>query len=700
GDYFGASVAISGDYAIAGAYADNDSGSNSGSAYIFKREGSTWIQQIKLTAGDGAAYDYFGRSVSISGDYAIVGTNGDDDTGLESGSAYIFKRNESNWIQQDKLTAGDGAAIDYFGNSVFISGDYAIVGAYGDDNNRGSTYIYKRDGSSWTQQIKLTASDRGLGDLFGFSVSISGNYAIVGAYGDDDAGGSASGSVYTFKRNGNSWIQQDNLLAGDGAKGDYFGYSVSISNDDAIVGAYGDDDNGVNSGSAYIYDDLFFVQPESIYLEISTADAYPGDTVQVSLNVQFPLNTTFSSAEINIGGYLGSLDFVDVVTDSSLTGDASWTYQTNETDSLNIVWFAGSGNISGEGTLFSLKFFVPDTASGFIPITLESAVFNTGENPVELISGGVNVNDLISNYGDVDLNGDIQAFDASLILKYLVNSIELNTQQLLNANVSLDTTVSALDATLILQYGVGIIDSLPYDTSLGLLFASGNIEMENQQIQVGQTIDIPLTLSNGDNILSFEGKIVFNLEHLTYTGIVWSESVEGFMIETNIEDGEVKFAAAGTLPDGEKGIIAILQFTVNEDFVEDETTVALQRLRWNEEAIMEEVATATLFTITGIDENLSETPSDYALNQNYPNPFNPTTTIRYEIPHSVHVKLTIYDTNGRNVATLVDRRQNAGWYNIQWNGVNSKGRSVSSGVYLMRLEAGDFVDAKKILMMK
>jgi hypothetical protein len=251
-DNFGCSVSISSDYAVVGAVNDDDKGIDSGSAYIFKRNGTSWSQQQKLTASDGAANDIFGVSVSISGDYAIVGAAGDDDKGTNSGSAYIFLRSGTSWSQQAKLTALDGAASDYFGVSVSISGDYAIVGAAGDDGYKGSAYIFKRDGTSWSQQAKLTASDGAAYDVFGYSVSISGDYAIVGAYNDD-----SKGSAYIFKRNGTSWVQQQKLLASDGAAGDYFGYSVSISGDYAIVGAYQDDDKGTDSGSAYIYTDYY-----------------------------------------------------------------------------------------------------------------------------------------------------------------------------------------------------------------------------------------------------------------------------------------------------------------------------------------------------------------------------------------------------------------------------------------------------------
>ena len=258
-DRFGYSVSISGDgnTVIVGAQYDDDKGINSGSAYIYTRSSGTWSQQAKLLASDGSTSDYFGVSVSMSsdGNTAIVGAHGDDSA---RGSAYIYTRSGSTWTYQTKLTASDGATNDYFGRSVSLSsdGNTAIVGAYYDDSGRGSAYIYTRSGSTWTDQTKLTASDGATSDYFGCSVSISsdGNTAIVGAYSDDDKG-TDGGSAYIYTRSGSTWSQQAKLLASDGAASDYFGYSVSISSDGntAIVGAYGDDDKGTDSGSAYIF---------------------------------------------------------------------------------------------------------------------------------------------------------------------------------------------------------------------------------------------------------------------------------------------------------------------------------------------------------------------------------------------------------------------------------------------------------------
>jgi len=269
GDWFGFSVSISGDYAVVGAFFNDDNGSNSGSAYVFRRFGTLWIQETKLLPSDGAASDWFGWSVSISGDYAVVGALGDDVNGSNSGSAYLFKRTGTSWVQEAKLLPPDGAADDFFGLSVSISGDYAVVGAwYDDDNgsNSGSAYVFRRLGTLWFQETKLLPSDGAAGDWFGNSISISGDYAVVGAFYDDDNGTDA-GSAYLFKRTGTSWAQEAKLLPSDGAADDWFGLSVSISGDYAVVGAIFDDDNGENSGSVYEYNG--FTSPVGVENEVA-----------------------------------------------------------------------------------------------------------------------------------------------------------------------------------------------------------------------------------------------------------------------------------------------------------------------------------------------------------------------------------------------------------------------------------------------
>jgi len=299
-DYFGYSVALSGDWAVVGAYRDDDGGSSSGSAYVFVRIGGVWTQQAKLTAADAAAGDQFGRSVSVSGDTAVVGAWLDDDGGANSGSAYVFVRSGGVWTQQAKLTAADAAAGDEFGLSVALSGDTVVVGANRDDDagtDSGSAYVFVRSGGVWTQQAKLTAADAAAGDVFGYNVALSGDTAVVGAYGNDD-GGSASGSAYVFVRNGGVWTQQAKLTATDAAAEDVFGACVTLSGDTVVVGAYRDDDAGTDSGSAYV-----FVRSGGVWTQqakLTAADAAAGDVF--SYSVALSGDTAIVGAHLNNAG--------------------------------------------------------------------------------------------------------------------------------------------------------------------------------------------------------------------------------------------------------------------------------------------------------------------------------------------------------------------------------------------------------------
>lgn len=256
GDLFGTSVAVSGDYALVGAFSKNINGKQAqGAVYVFMRSGNTWIQQQRLTASDGDTNNYFGTSVAIEGDYALIGaavkTLGGNGA---QGAAYVFVRSGNNWVQQQRITASDGSANEYFGISVAISGEYALVGVYnktvGDNFRQGAAYVFVRSGSSWTQQQRLTASDGAANDRFGYSVAISGEYALVGAY----ANNSDQGAAYVFMRSGTTWSQQQRLTASDGVAGDRFGYSVDISGEYALIGAYQKSiGNNGSQGAAYVF---------------------------------------------------------------------------------------------------------------------------------------------------------------------------------------------------------------------------------------------------------------------------------------------------------------------------------------------------------------------------------------------------------------------------------------------------------------
>lgn len=266
GDGFGGAVALSGDTALVGA-AGNDTadGADAGSAYVFVRNGTTWDrQEPPLTADDGAAGDNFGSAVALSGETALIGAaQHDTAAGSKAGSAYVFVRSGTVWNQQGPgLAPIDGLALDFFGSSVALSGDTALVGASGVDtisgfnsvSNVGSAYVFIRSGTLWTEQAKLLASDGAANDGFGFSVALDGDTALVGAPVDATAVGPGAGSAYMFARSGTIWTEEAKLTDILGATFDNFGDAVALSGNTAVVGVpNGDTTAGLDNGSAQVF---------------------------------------------------------------------------------------------------------------------------------------------------------------------------------------------------------------------------------------------------------------------------------------------------------------------------------------------------------------------------------------------------------------------------------------------------------------
>jgi hypothetical protein len=344
-DMFGRAVAISGDTIVVGAFAESssatgvngnqsdNSASASGAAYVFVRQGTNWTQQAYLKASNAGAGDWFGMRVAVSGDTAIVGALGEDSssTGVNgnqsdnsatnAGAAYVFVRSGTNWTQQAYLKASNTGMGDNFG-TVAVAGDTVVVGAWresssttrvnGDQgDNRagfsGAAYVFTRSGTNWSQQAYLKASNSDGGDLFGDTVSVSGNTVVVGARGEDssaaavngnqrDNSATNSGAAYVFTRNGTNWSQQAYLKASNTEAGDGFGIRVAVSGDTVVVGAFGEsssatgvngnqsENTATNSGAAYVFVRNGTTWSQQAYLKASNTEAWDkfGYSVAVS----------------------------------------------------------------------------------------------------------------------------------------------------------------------------------------------------------------------------------------------------------------------------------------------------------------------------------------------------------------------------------------------------------------------------------
>ena len=364
-DAFGYAVAISGDTVVVGAIGEasgvvgnqaNNSAPNAGAAYVFTRSGITWSQQAYLKASNTGAGDFFGGSIAISGDTVVVSASweGSNATGVnatltgasgtqsdnsapDAGAAYVFTRSGSAWSQQAYLKASNTDAGDHFGISLAISGETVVVGAYREDSSAtgadgnqthnsatdaGAAYVFTRSGSTWSQQTYLKASNTGAGDEFGVSVAISGNTLVVGAWGESsnamgadgnqtDNSAPGAGAAYVFTRTGivPTWSQQTYLKASNTGVNDRFGNSIAISGSTVVVGAYAEDSSatGVNApippatgnqsdnsawfaGAAYTF--LFSPNPPSVITRAATGVTSSGAVLNSTVYAGFSATST------------------------------------------------------------------------------------------------------------------------------------------------------------------------------------------------------------------------------------------------------------------------------------------------------------------------------------------------------------------------------------------------------------------------
>jgi len=345
-DFFGQSVAASGETVVVGAHHEasssvgvngnqgDDSASGAGAAYVFVRQAGIWSQQAYLKASNTEANDQFGISVAMSGDTIVVGASGEssnatgvngdqtDNSAPSSGAAYVFVRNGTNWVQQAYLKASNPNLFAHFGGSVSISGDTLVVtasdetsnatGVNGNQSNTnaphaGAAYVFVRVGSNWTQQAYLKASNTDSGDQFGDSVAVSGDTVVVGAGGEaskttgvngDESDNSVryAGAAYIFVRSETNWTQQAYLKASNTAANDFFGGAISICADTVVVGASAEssnatgvngnenDDSVPNAGAAYVFVRTGTNWTQEAYLKASSigTNLFFGGAVSIS----------------------------------------------------------------------------------------------------------------------------------------------------------------------------------------------------------------------------------------------------------------------------------------------------------------------------------------------------------------------------------------------------------------------------------
>lgn len=414
GDGFGFSIDISGDTMVVGGFREDGSPNgggldnddiSSGAVYVFVYDGLFWNQQAYIKSSNSEAGDEFGRAVSISGDTMVVTSfgedsnantiNGDENNNLtaDSGAAYVFTRTGTTWTQEAYIKPFNTGVEDRFGMSVALSGDILVVGASHEDSasteingnhldngapDAGAAYIFRRTGTSWQQEAYLKASNTSPGDLFGLSVGVSGEVVIVGARGEDGSstgvnssdnnGATDAGAAYIFAMDAQgAWIQEAYIKASNTDNGDYFGQSVAISENTAVVGANredgsdigvnGDDSSNtaINSGAAYVFEYSQGVWSQQAYLKATNTDG--GD--------EFGFDVDVHGNNIIVGARKeDSMPGAPEFDNSSTNSGAAYVYSRGSGN-----WQIDNGYIKGElGGAFDEFGYSVAISNGFIAV--------------------------------------------------------------------------------------------------------------------------------------------------------------------------------------------------------------------------------------------------------------------------------------------------------------------------------------------
>ncbi len=643
----GGSVGLSsdGNTAIVGGLYDN---SSLGAAWVFVRSNGVWSQQGTKLVGSGAVgTSYQGRSVALSadGNTAIVGGNNDNSG---EGAAWVWTRSGGVWSQQGTKLVGSGAVGDADqGYCVALSadGNTAIIGGYNDNSDAGAAWVFVRSNGVWSQQYKLVGTSAVGNASQGYSVALSanGNTAIVGGLYDN----SSLGAAWVFVRSDSVWSQQGAKLVGAGAVGDADqGRSVALSadGDTAIVG--GPDDNNVGAAWVFVRSDSVWSQEGSKLASTgAVGNAYQGSTVALSAN--------------------GNIVIVGGSADNNSAG-AAWVWAIERP------------------TIVSIK-DIPEDQGGKVRVTWNRVLGDT-----------VHGTDGITSYS---------------LWRRIPSGMPLsNTVGMKNTSGTMNNTLSIMKPLKVMNDTLGVLydfitsvpdvyspsynvvaQTLSDSTSAGNYMETFLVTAQTSDPNVlfmslpdsGYSVDnLAPGSPGGAKIMALSGGAV----QLSWNKDMTDPDVGGYVIYRSESSGFPLTAQNK------------LAFTVDTIYVDDSTSnghkyyycITTEDIHGNQSTPTPELSE----TVTGVVVT-TMVPKTIGLSQNYPNPFNPTTVISYQLPVNSLVTLKVYDILGREVSTLVNTKQNAGYYSATFNGAN-----LPSGVYFYRLQAGTYISTKKLLLLK
>ncbi len=488
------------------------------------------------------------------------------------------------------------------------------------------------------------------------------------------------GRLESKVRSGGNMTLADSLYLGASPE---FGYSFRGSLDNLVI--Y---DSNVDFGTANDSSSAKFEIPD-----INETEDY-----EFSISLQGNMETPISSFELRASGFDTNLVYLGCNLDSVMFSGLNWSLSRHYSDGLLYVAAAGADSIIDSGTLMNITAIVPESnVKDTLILTVDWIIANNDTLAVN-VPGRIIIHPVC--IGDADLNGQIRAYDASQILKYEIGRKGLNRLQKINADINEDSVVSAFDAALILQYLVGIIDSLPCDTSIA---GEGSLSFNEGQQTLSNQLEVPLTLTTNSDLYSLYYRLSYDPSQLQCLGVERAEGLDGLTLENDIRNGEIIVSGASGTPMNGNLLFSKLIFAPADGQTELESSIILEETQFND--MPREIAGDTLtvqMTVTGVADTKAE---NFRLEQNYPNPFNPLTHIRYTLPEQANLRMAIFDVSGRLVRSWARTGQMQGQYDLVWDGRNDHGKILSAGIYFCRMEAdpasgSPFVQTRKMVFLK
>jgi hypothetical protein len=677
----------------------------SGGTTLGSNELNAWIVEIDVTNGDSLMQRFYGDSTSQFFSYLY---KLDDGSFIASGNQtdsnddedfWLVKLDESLNVVWEKTYGGDG--YDSMNKLIInTNGNYTMVGrteSFGEGGQDG--YVVRTD-SDGTVLWDITFGGGDTDRFYDVVETVDNNLLLAGwsnSYGDQ--------AYWVVKINESGALIDERLF--DSQYNDKGTGIIATSYDEFIIyglryhGGYEEPtDTWLVKFSTDVNTAVVGVENEQAYIidGVVNNTVYPleADTVKVSIVLEQLYVDSASALGLDIAGIIDDLTLIDIDTSGSLVNQLNWSYVINDTNDTLITGFYGAEPLTESGTLFHLEIAVNDSASqGNYPIEIVDFQIDENEQDFVKIPGGI----YVTHYtlGDVSRNGELSYYDAAMILKHLVGYVNLDDLQVDLADASYNGEVSALDASVVAQYVAQLSVDIPPTDNSSLLTTSEFGGFDDAEFYPGQTLEVELLINQCTNLLSFELEIEYDGSIMSFEQSVWESPYDDFTIEENNEDGLLRiagFSGSGS----ENGNLVKLHFTVAETFDGEEIEVTVSKYRLNEN--VEGVNVVGVFTKSAMGIESDLIPGQYALHQNHPNPFNPLTTLQYDLPEDAVVHITIYDMMGRVVCNLVNSQQTAGYKSVQWNATNDAGSPVSAGLYLYTIEAGQFRQTKKMVLLK